>query len=93
MNHGYLDVGVPDTTQESMAEEEDDHPVEPSETLTLAGPEAPATPELSAPKLVGPSPLSIAKYLTSWSKGMEISHHAHRNARFCCRSCIGPSHF
>jgi hypothetical protein len=94
MNDEYSYVGVPATTQEAMAEEDHDHPVELSETHTLqAGSEAPAAPKLSAPMVVGPFMLSIARNLTSWSRGMEIPCNAHRNAHFCCRSCSGPSRF
>ena len=54
MNGDYSYVGVPATTQEAMAKEDQDHPMESSETHTPAGPEAPAAPKLSAPTLVGP---------------------------------------
>jgi hypothetical protein len=70
MNENYSYVGVPTTTQEAMANqlEDHDHPVEPSETPTLAGPEAPAAPKLNRPTVVGPSLLSIAPNLTlAWS--------------------------
>lgn len=94
MNVDYSYVGVPATPQEIMTTEDHDHPVESrSETLSLAGSEAPAAPALSAPTVVGSFLLSIAQNLTSWSKGMEISHNAHRSARSCYRSCVGPSHF
>ena len=56
---------VPAATQQAMKKED---PVsESSETITLAGPETPAAPELSAPTVVGPFLLSIAQNLTSWS--------------------------
>jgi hypothetical protein len=94
MNDGYSYVGIPSTTQEVIAKEDHDHPVsECSETITLAGPEAPAALKQSALTLVGPFLLLIVQNLTSWSKGMEISHNAHRNARFGCHSCGGPSRF
>ena len=67
MNVDYSYVGLSGTTQEAMAKEDRDYPVESSETLTLAGPEAPAALELSAPTVVGPSLRSNSQNLTSWS--------------------------
>jgi hypothetical protein len=61
MNDEYSYVGVPAATQEAMANEDHDHRGESSETLTLAGPEAPAAPKLSAPMVVGPSLLLISQ--------------------------------
>jgi len=62
------------STLESTAKEDHDHPVESSETYTLAGPEkAPTAPKLSAPTLVGPSLLLIAQNLKSQAWGMETS--------------------
>jgi len=68
MNNDNSYIGVPTTTQEVMANQDHDHPVESSETLTLAGPEAPAAPKLSRPTVVGLTLLSIAPNLTlAWS--------------------------
>ena len=67
MNADYSYVGVPTTTQEAIAEEDHNHPIELSETQTLAGPEAPAVLNPSAPTFVGPFLLSIAQNLTPWS--------------------------
>jgi hypothetical protein len=67
MNDNYSCIGVPSTTQEVIAKEHPDHTIESSETHTLAGPEAPAAPNLSAPTLVCPFLLLIAQNLTSWS--------------------------
>ena len=86
-------VGVPAASQEMIATEHHDYPIESSETHTHAGTEAPAAPNMSAPILVGPLLLSVAQKLTSCSQGMEISDNTHRNICFGCRSCIGPSHF
>ena len=68
MNDDYSYVGVPATTKEAMENEEHDHPLESSETHTLAGPSGPKATGLpvSAP-LVGPFLLSTARNLTSWS--------------------------
>jgi len=52
MNDDYSSVGVPVTTQEEMGNQDHAHPVESSETPTLAGPEAPAAQKLSRPKVV-----------------------------------------
>jgi hypothetical protein len=58
------DVEVLATTQEAMAKEE--HPIESFKTLTLDGPEGPATPKVSAPTLVCPFlPLFVQNLLTS----------------------------
>jgi hypothetical protein len=66
MNDECSYVGVPPTTQDAMAEEDHDHPVQSSATHTLeAGSEAPAAPKLSATMVVGPFMLSIARNLTS----------------------------
>ena len=54
MNDDYSYVGVPATTQEAMANQDHDHPVESSKMLTLAGPEAPAAPKLRRPTVVHP---------------------------------------
>jgi hypothetical protein len=67
MNDDYSYVGVPATTREAMENEDHDHPVESSETNTLAEPEAPGAPKLRAPTVVGPFLLLIASNLTSWS--------------------------
>ena len=67
MNVECSNVGAPATTQEAIGKSEHDHPMESFETYTLAGPEAPAAPKLSAPTLVGPFLLSIAQHLTLWS--------------------------
>ena len=65
VDHSY--VGVPTTTQETMANEDHYHPVESLETDSLADIEAPTAPMLSAPTVVGPSLLLIAQNLTSRS--------------------------
>jgi hypothetical protein len=93
MNENYSYVGVPATIQEAMEKEDCNNPVKSSEPPTLAGPEPPAVPELSAPMVVGPFLLSISRNLTSWSQGMEIAHNACRNTCFGGRSCVGPSRF
>jgi hypothetical protein len=67
MNDDYSYVEAPATTQETMAKEEHDHPLQSNETHTLAGLEAPAAAKVSAPTLVGPFLLSIAQNLTTWS--------------------------
>jgi hypothetical protein len=67
MNDEYSYVGVPTTTQEAMAKEEHDHPIESSEAHTLARPEVSVAPKLSASTLVSPFLLSITQNLTSWS--------------------------
>ena len=92
MNDEDSYVGVPATSQEVIVNEHHDNPIESSETHTHTEPEAPAAANLSTPALVGLLLLLIARNLTSWSQDMEISHNAHRNIRFGCRSCIGPSH-
>jgi len=68
MNVNYSYAEVPATTQEIMATEDHHHPIESSETHTLAGAEAPAAPIVAAPKLVGPFLLSIPQNLTSQSR-------------------------
>ena len=93
MNVDYSYAGVPTTTQEAMAKEDHYHPVESLETDTLDGSEAPAAPKLSASTVVGQSLLLIAPNLTPWSRGMEISRNAHRNAHFKCCFCVGTSRF
>ena len=65
VDHSY--VGVPTTTQETMANEDYYHPVESLETDSLADIESPTAPMLSAPTVVGPSLLLIAQNLTSRS--------------------------
>ena len=52
-----------------MEKEGHDHPLEPSETYTLAEQGAPAGPKSSTPMLVGPPSLlpPITRNLTSWS--------------------------
>jgi len=58
MNDNYLYVGVTTTTaQEVIAKEHHDYPIESSETHTIAGPEAPVAPMMSAPMLVGTRPI------------------------------------
>ena len=67
MNDDYSYVGVPATTQEAMANEDHDPPIESSETNALAEPEAPVAPKLSALAVVSPFLLSISQNLTSHS--------------------------
>ena len=67
MNVDYSYVEVPTTTQEAMEKEDRDQPIQPSETHTLAAPDAPAAPEVTVPTLVCPFLPSISQNLTSWS--------------------------
>jgi hypothetical protein len=62
MNDDYSYVGVPATTQEATKEDNNDHALESSGILVVAGPEleAPAAQKLSGPTVVGPSLQSIA---------------------------------
>jgi hypothetical protein len=69
VDYSYVEVSA--TTQEAMAKEDHDHPIESSGTVThtLVAPDASAAPKVSAPTLVGLFLLSNAPNLniTSWS--------------------------
>ena len=59
MDVDYSYVEVPATTQEAIEKEHHDHPIESSDTNTLAAPDVPAAANVTAPTLVGPFLLSI----------------------------------
>ena len=57
MNNDYSYVEVPTTTQEAIAKEDHDHPIDlpvPVESSEPAGSEAPGTSNVNARTLVGP---------------------------------------